>query len=192
MTALATVEQVAARLGRSVSDEERSRITAFLTDVSALVTDVCGTDFLFHQDQAVYLDVTDGPELPLPRFMRPVQSVTKVQWADGTPVDAWAYSKGALWRRPGWQHGPHYSPQIAVTATYGYTAVPDVVTAVVCAEVVRWLAVQPGVSAERVGDLEVTYGATAPTQGLSPAAHQGLRRYRRTVASRDVWRPIAL
>lgn len=52
------------------------------------------------------------------------------------------------------------------------------IRAVVCGEVIRWLAVQPGIVSERVGDMEVQWGSAA-TQSLSPAAREGLRRYRR-------------
>ncbi|MCZ4097316.1 MULTISPECIES: phage gp6-like head-tail connector protein [unclassified Streptomyces] len=191
---LATVEDVAVRLGRPVTDEERPRISAFLDDVSALVTDHCGADFQFHRDEPVLLDLVPDAEVALPRFMRPVLAVTSVVAADGTPVmGRWLYRRGSLWFPGGWQlvaqeHG-HY---ITVTATYGYPAVPPAVVAIVCAEVARWLAVQPGVMSERVGDLEISYGLSAPSQGLSAGAQQALRKYRRTVTSREVRRSHAL
>ncbi|MFE7113933.1 phage gp6-like head-tail connector protein [Streptomyces sp. NPDC057654] len=194
MTALATVADVAARLGRSVADDEQLRIEAFLADVSALVRDHCGLDFALHQDEAVRLEPVGGAELVLPHRLRPISAVHTASWADGSPVDRWFYSRGSLWRADGWVHieGQEHERHITITATYGYPAVPEIVIGTVCAEVIRWLAVQPGVMSERVGEMEISYGATAPTQGLSPAALAALRRYRRTVVSRDVWRPPVL
>ncbi|MCF3100960.1 hypothetical protein IPZ58_05140 [Streptomyces roseoverticillatus] len=57
------------------------------------------------------------------------------------------------------------------------------IKAVICAEVVRWLAMQPGVLSERTGDVEVTYGATASAQSLSPASRAALKRYRPKLGS---------
>ncbi|UQI44637.1 hypothetical protein M1P56_09895 [Streptomyces sp. HU2014] len=57
------------------------------------------------------------------------------------------------------------------------------IRAVLCAEVIRWLAVQPGVVRERTGDLEVEFGSAAAAQQLSPAAKSGLRRYRPAMRS---------
>nr|WP_229347949.1 hypothetical protein [Streptomyces sp. UNOB3_S3] len=61
------------------------------------------------------------------------------------------------------------------------------VRAVICGEVIRWLAVQPGVISERVGDMEVQWGA-AGTQTLSAAAREGLRPYRRRFGSIGLYR----
>ncbi|GAA2916993.1 hypothetical protein GCM10020221_11320 [Streptomyces thioluteus] len=185
---LATVEQVAARLGRVIDVQEQPRVQAFIDDVSAMVRDYCGTDFQFHRDQAVPLEPTPDLSIHLPYWARPVAGISSVRWDDGTAVDGWVYRQGSLWRSEGWRHAVQPLASVVVTASYGYPAVPGTVTAAVCAEVIRWLAVQPGVERERVGDLEVTYGATAPTQGLSPATREALRRYRRSVISRDVWR----
>ncbi|MEV8022502.1 hypothetical protein AB0O76_40660 [Streptomyces sp. NPDC086554] len=55
--------------------------------------------------------------------------------------------------------------------------------AVVCAEVIRWLAVQPGIVSEKVGDIQVEFGTSATTQSLSPAARASLKRYRKKLSS---------
>ncbi|MER6912242.1 hypothetical protein ABT354_11260 [Streptomyces sp. NPDC000594] len=52
------------------------------------------------------------------------------------------------------------------------------IRAVLCSEVIRWLAVQPGVVRERTGDLEVEFGSVSSAQQLSPIAKAALRRYR--------------
>ncbi|MFG2228026.1 hypothetical protein [Streptomyces sp. NPDC048644] len=106
----ASVDDVAVRLGRPISEEERPRVEAFIADATAFVKDYCtGT------------------------------------WDSGAP--------------------------------------PAALRAVVCAEVIRWLAVSPGVVSERVGDIEVEFGAASAAQTLSPAARASLRRYRRQLAS---------
>ncbi|GGW89432.1 hypothetical protein [Streptomyces noursei] len=107
---LATLDDVAARLGRLITDEEKPKVTAFLEDASAFVADYC-------------------------------------------------------------------------TGTWDTADPPAAFKAVVCAEVIRWLAVSPGVVSEKVGDIEVEFGAASAAQALSPAAMASLRRYRRKVGS---------
>lgn len=105
---LASVDDVAARLGRPVPEDECPRVVAFIQDASALVEDFCKRTF-------------EGP-------------------------------------------------------------VPQIVCAVICAEVIRWLAVSPGVSSERVGDLEVEYTGASTLQTLSPASKSALSKYRRKLS----------
>ncbi|MFD5697847.1 head-tail connector protein [Streptomyces lasiicapitis] len=57
------------------------------------------------------------------------------------------------------------------------------IKAVICAEVIRWLAVQPGIVSEKVGDIQVEFGTSATTQSLSPTARTSLKRYRRKLSS---------
>ncbi|MER5441131.1 hypothetical protein [Streptomyces sp. NPDC002790] len=65
----------------------------------------------------------------------------------------------------------------------GYREGAPGIRAVLCSEVIRWLAVQPGIVSERVGDIEVQFGSTSSIQQLSPAARASLKRYRRKLAS---------
>ncbi|WP_424214788.1 hypothetical protein ACN20G_23470 [Streptomyces sp. BI20] len=74
----------------------------------------------------------------------------------------------------------------ALVADYcgsGYDEDAPGLQAVICAEVIRWLAVAPGVVSERVGEVEVAFGSSASTQALSPIARTALKRYRRRFAS---------
>ncbi|MGG2462844.1 hypothetical protein ACO0M4_24000 [Streptomyces sp. RGM 3693] len=57
------------------------------------------------------------------------------------------------------------------------------IRAVLCSEVIRWLAVQPGIVSERVGDVEVQFGPASSAQQLSPAARTALKRYRRPLST---------
>ncbi len=65
----------------------------------------------------------------------------------------------------------------------GYHEDTPGIRAVLCSEVIRWLAVQPGVVSEQVGDVEVQFGSSASGQQLSPAARTSLKRYRRKLTS---------
>lgn len=56
--------------------------------------------------------------------------------------------------------------------------VPDLVRAVVCAEVILWLSISPGVSRSRVGEIETDYSGASSVQSLSTAAQRKLRRWR--------------
>ncbi|QUI30678.1 hypothetical protein H9W91_07265 [Streptomyces alfalfae] len=103
---LATTDDVAARLGRPIADDEKPKVEAFIEDASAFVADYC-------------------------------------------------------------------------TGTWDVASPPAVFKAVVCAEVIRWLSVSPGVVSEKVGDLQVDFESSAVAQNLSPAAQMALRRYRR-------------
>ncbi|MFE4513770.1 hypothetical protein ACFRMQ_06145 [Kitasatospora sp. NPDC056783] len=114
---LASVEDVAARLGRPVLDDERPRVEALLDDVSVLIAEHCTG-----------------------------------AW---NPLDP-----------------------------------PASFRVVACAEVIRWLAVTPGVISERTGELEVQFEASAATSGLSEAAKSGLRRYRRALSSIPLTREV--
>ncbi|MEH6373700.1 hypothetical protein V7793_04975 [Streptomyces sp. KLMMK] len=74
----------------------------------------------------------------------------------------------------------------ALVADYcgsGYREDAPGIRAVICAEVIRWLAVSPGIVSEKVGDIQVEFGTSATTQSLSPAARTSLKRYRRKLTS---------
>ncbi|MEU2366217.1 hypothetical protein ABZ616_36660 [Streptomyces noursei] len=89
----------------------------------------------------------------------------------------------------------------ALVADYcgsGYREDSPGIRAVICAEVIRWLAVSPGIVSEKVGDVAVEFGSSATTQSLSPAARTSLKRYRRKLATislqidTPVWDGIAM
>ncbi|MEV5875744.1 hypothetical protein AB0L75_16215 [Streptomyces sp. NPDC052101] len=69
------------------------------------------------------------------------------------------------------------------TGAWDRSKPPAIFKTVVCSEVMRWLAVQPGIVSERVGDVEVQFGPASAAQQLSPAAKASLRRYRRSLTS---------
>ncbi|MFE0773909.1 phage gp6-like head-tail connector protein [Streptomyces sp. NPDC058861] len=176
---LATVDDVAARLGRPIPEEEKPRVAAFLDDVSAFVEDYCGRDFEQHQDETFSLAPAADAQLDIPPRYLPNLTITTARFDQGEALTDWRLRGRALWRPGGWDEGQ----AVNVTGSWGYPAPPAAIKAVVCAEVIRWLAVSPGVVSEKVGDLEIEFGASSAAQSLSPTAMASLRRYRRRVGS---------
>ncbi|MER5643944.1 hypothetical protein [Streptosporangium sp. NPDC002524] len=63
--------------------------------------------------------------------------------------------------------------------SYATTRAPASVKAIACLEVIRTLNTDPGVAADRVGDLSTTYAYAGAVTTLSPAAKESLRPFRR-------------
>ncbi|MFF9667357.1 phage gp6-like head-tail connector protein [Streptomyces althioticus] len=176
---LASIGDVAARLGRPISADETPRVAAFLDDASALVEDFCDRDFTQHTNESFILPGVLDRQLDIP-FRYTAGLVVSSVALDGAelPSAEWTLVAQTLWRDLGWD-----GLAVTVTGSWGYSTVPATVKAAVCSEVIRWMSVSPGIVAEKTGDLEVQFGATASTQGLSPAARGMLGRYRRTIRS---------
>lgn len=174
---LATVDDVAARLGRPVTEDEQARVTAFLEDASAFVEDHCGRDFTRHTDDSFVISGNWDWSVDIPFRNQANLQVVSVEM-DGVPVTDWDLVGRQLWRDTGW-----CGSTITVHGSWGPDAPPPAVKAVVCAEVIRWMSVAPGVILERTGELETQFGMTASAQGLSSDAKNALRRYRRKVGS---------
>ncbi|MGW6597906.1 phage gp6-like head-tail connector protein [Streptomyces sp. NPDC055036] len=173
--ALATVDDVTSRLGRSVTVDETTRITAFLDDVTALIEDYCGRDLGRRVDQDIALTSEGGWTLAVPaRYSTALVVSAVVQ--EGQAVTGWTLRGRQLVAEDGsgWLPG-----ELTVTASWGYTAPPASLKAVACSEVIRWMALRPGVSSEKVGEVEVAFSGAATAQTLSPASRLSLRPYRR-------------
>ncbi|MBD0689660.1 phage gp6-like head-tail connector protein [Streptomyces sp. CBMA123] len=181
---LVTVDDVAARLGRPVSDEEKPQFEAFIEDVIGLIEDYCQADFRFHENEMVSIPLALSIQLELPRRMFPLAGISSVL-LDGQEVTDYLLKGGSLWRRGGWIPRPFHgigssTSDVQVTASWGYRTCPAGLMAIVCAEVIRWAALRPGVSMERVGELETSFGSTPGQASLSEATLKALRRrYRR-------------
>ncbi|MFF9481398.1 phage gp6-like head-tail connector protein [Streptomyces sp. NPDC014733] len=170
---------MAARLGRPIPEEERPRVEAFLADATAFVEDYCGRTFEQHQDETFALVPVDDQQLVIPPRYLPNLVIGSVRFDQDEPLTDWSFRGQSLWRSAGWGRGQ----AVNVTGSWGYVTPPAGLKAVVCAEVIRWLAVSPGVVSERVGDIEVEFGASSAAQALSPTAMTSLRRYRRKAGS---------
>lgn len=161
MAALATVTDVAARLGRTLTTEESSRVTAALEDVSAAIRAYTGQQ-ITPGTSTVRLQNHYG-DVVLPQ--RPVTAVTAVRTVTGEGVEepymGYSYIAGQRVRSlpPGW---------VEVDYTHGYEAVPDEIKSVACQVVLRWLPNPTGIRGEVTGPFSVTYAipATGVPMGL--------------------------
>ncbi|MFJ8930602.1 phage gp6-like head-tail connector protein [Streptomyces sp. NPDC102364] len=171
---LATAEDVAARIGRPVLADEQPRINAFLRDVTGLIEDYCGRDMDRRTNQPITLYAEGGCVLPVPARYQTFLTVAGVL-EFGQPVTDYTFNGRELVRELGWGESA-----VTLTASWGYEVVPDSLTALACSEVIRWLALTPGVGRERVGEVEVEFSAPSSAQTLSPATRTSLTPYRRS------------
>lgn len=186
MTALATTEQLAARLGRDITADELARVTALLEDASAAVRSYTGQHFT-SEERTARLRVTRG-RVRLPQ--RPVTAVAAVAdtnevdvtftWDAGDSVDLTANPLNA------WELEGRTSPlrYVDVTYTAGYTDIPSDIVAVVCSIAGRSFGLDPqmgGITSESIGDASLSYGTigAAGPLGLLPDERAVLDRYRR-------------
>lgn len=205
MTALATAEDLKARLGRDLTDEETARVAALLADASALVRSYTGQDFTETSGDAVTLR-GQGGAIRLPQ--RPVTSVSSVIaiGGDGLPevplidwiwdgVDTIRIGEGSfVINLPAvWWDDDGYPGTYRVTYSHGYTQVPADVVAVVCGMVLRTLTAPTmagGVTGETIGSY--SYRLDAPGTGLAAALSQEdrkvLARYRNAAGTIKVGR----
>ncbi|MEU4579973.1 hypothetical protein [Nonomuraea sp. NPDC023979] len=179
---LATLADVTARLGRELEPHETARVEALISDVSALVQAYTRRTFGRVENDVVKL--TSPAELTLELPGGPVHQVTRVL-IDGHAVTDWSLVQSTLWRRWGWRlRWMDMKPsEVTVTYTHGADDVPADVKAVVCQEVIRLLSGTPGVQAESVGDVSITYAESGGSVGLSAAAKKALGKYRRKAGS---------
>ncbi|MEV0823847.1 hypothetical protein [Nonomuraea rubra] len=179
---LATLADVTARLGRELEPEETARVDALISDVSALVQAYTRRTFGRAVNDVITLTSPADQMLELPGG--PVHQVMQVS-IDGHPVTDWSLVQSTLWRRWGWRlHWLDLKPsEVTVTYTHGADDVPDDVKTVVCQEVIRLLSGTPGVQAESVGDVSITYADSGGSVGLSAAAKKALNKYRRKAGS---------
>ncbi|MGW5773103.1 phage gp6-like head-tail connector protein [Streptomyces longwoodensis] len=178
---LATPDDVAARLGRALADDEQPRVLAFITDVTALIEDYCGRDFERHQDQTLTIKAYGGSTLTVPPRYQQDLSVSAVQLS-GQALTGWVQDGRDLVLTDALTAWPVGS--VTFTASWGFTTVPAALKAVACSEVIRWLSVSPGTVMEKTGDLEVQYAPGAYTQTLSEAAVSMLsKRFRPRLSS---------
>ncbi|MFC8099433.1 phage gp6-like head-tail connector protein [Streptomyces sp. NPDC057363] len=173
--ALATIEDVASRLGRPVPPDEIPRITAFIADVTGLIEDYCGRDVDQRQDQELILNARGGYVLPVPpRYL--TGAAVSAALVDGQAVTGWTFDGQQLvtdgtWC---WPKGP-----VTITASWGFPVPPAGLRAIVCSEVIRWLSVAPGIGREKVGEVEVEFTGASSTQTLSGLTRSALGTYRR-------------
>ncbi|MFJ2114149.1 phage gp6-like head-tail connector protein [Streptomyces sp. NPDC087850] len=172
---LASFEDVLIRSREPLAEADRARVRAFLNDATGLVEDYCGRDLYRRDSQALALTSWDSTSLTIPARYRTDLLVTTVA-VDGQAVTDWSRNGWQLLREAGW------GQLVTVEASWGYVAPPAGLTGIVCAEVIRWLAVTPGADSERVGDVEIHFAEAASGLSLSASTRASLRPYRRMSA----------
>ena len=201
MAPLATVEDLAARLGRDLTPDEQARAGALLADASALVRRYTGQRFESPPVTETVILRARGGEVRLPQ--RPVLSVDAVLAVVGlagvadVPVVGWRWDgrdlvhvdvcDDVVINLPAiLDDVENYRPRsYRVTYQHGYDEVPDDVVAVVCAATLRTLTAPTmagGVVAETIGGYSYrladgTAGGVAVT--LNGADREALAPYRR-------------
>lgn len=206
MAALASPEDLEARLGRDLTEAETARAAALLEDASAIVRAYTGQSFEAVTDDVVVLRAVGG-RIVLPQ--RPVTAVTQVVAIGGsealpdfTLVD-WLFDGvdtirigegGYVINLPeAWWDDDGYPGTYRVTYSHGEAGAPPDVKAVVCGMVNRSLTAPTmagGVTSETIGSY--SYRMESAGTGLSVVLgaedRKVLDRYRRTVGTVRVWR----
>ena len=172
MAALATVADLEARLGRTLTGDEANRAEALLDDVSAVVRSYTGQQF--EAGTSTVRVRSRRGRLRLPQS--PVTALTTVADMAGSSLDVTSWYGGNVLVLPdGWYD---------VTYNHGYAAVPDDVKAVVCNMAGRAFG-QPadttGLQSESVGGYSYSVGvaAAAGAAGMLNDERAVLDRYRR-------------
>ena len=200
MTALATPQDLEARLGRPLTAVEAARAPALLDDASALIRAYTGQAFGLVVDDEVVLRVQAGivrlPQRPIAAVSAVVAiggagmpDITVVDYVfDG--VDQVRLGGGAavinlpeIW----WDDEDGYPGTYRVTYSHGYATSPADVVAVACAMVLRTLTAptaQGGITSETIGSYSYNLKAadTGVAVSLGQPERQALARYRRTEA----------
>ena len=196
MADLATVEDVEARLGRDLTEEEAARAPSLLADASALVREYTGRDFEAVTDDVIVLRPV-GVLLRLPQ--RPVTAVNSVAaiapdgaatavmsgWSfDGVDkIDLTYATYSADFAADAWRD--RCQPDTyQVDYDHGDATIPAIVVKVVCDMVLRTLlspSMTPGMVAERIGaynyQLQQGAGATGARVVMDDQDEKALRRY---------------
>lgn len=192
MAALATVADVAARIGRTFTAEEEARVEALLTDASAAVRAYTGQTFDLVEDEEVRLRARNGA-VKLPQ--RPVTGVAGVTSVDGDTV-AFEWDHSDLVYVTGLNPYARFDvepfrsrdPWLDVTYTHGYATVPEDIVAVVCQIVGRAFgrpADATAVTQESIAGYSYSIGGAAAQGplGLMQNEREALDRYRRPVGT---------
>lgn len=192
MAALATPDDLEARLGRDLTDTEQSRAEALLADASAMIRAYTGQTFDEVTGDVAVLRVQGGI-VRLPQ--RPVTAVTSVVALGGagmpdvTVID-WIFD-GIDQVRLGegscvinlpeiWWDDDGYPGTYRITYNHGYATVPADVVAVTCGIILRVFGNPQGYRSETVGAYSVTYAVPATGEALGV----NLTRYDRTALDR--------
>ncbi|MFC4501744.1 MULTISPECIES: phage gp6-like head-tail connector protein [Streptomyces] len=137
--------------------------------------DHCGRDLDRRLDRALEVLANGSRSLRVPPRYQTFLSVSAVE-VDGQAVTGWAFNGRQLTldSPAGWPVGP-----VTLWASWGFPSPPASLRALACSEVIRWLALSPGIQSEKVGEVEVTFSGASSTQTLSALTRSALKPYRR-------------
>jgi hypothetical protein len=212
LPALATIADVEATLGRSLTSGQTTFATRLLNMASGLVRGYTRQTFTLTTDDVVVLPGNWGNSLELPQ--RPVVSVSSVVFNNATaPLTSWklvdstlflgtgsfmpdfgtfSWGNGNLWGPAGstmgmQASGPSWqgpSTQITVTYTHGFADVPQDIVNEVAGMVALQLNTEAGLGSETIGTYKAVYNRNSGGgMGLSDDTKSVLNRYRRRSAS---------
>lgn len=215
LPALATLDDVAAIIGRTLTATETTNGTRLLAMASGMVRRYTRQTITQVVDDVVVLPGNWGHTLTLPE--RPVQSVKSVVFAGGTtPNTSWKlvgddlflgtggympdYSGSMvgdqqLWGPAGSNGSPQVmgatwqgpQTQITVTYTHGYADVPQDIVNEVAGMVALQLSTSVGVTRERIGGYQVEYlRGEGGGMALTDETKSVLNFYRKRSASTQI------
>jgi hypothetical protein len=215
LPALATIADVEATLGRSLTSEQTTFATRLLNMASGLVRGYTRQTFTQVADDVVVLPGNWGNTIELPQ--RPVTSVKSVVFNGATaPLTSWrlvdsslflgtgsfmpdfgtfSWGNGNLWGPAGSTQGmqasgPSWqgpSAQITVTYTHGFSEIPQDLVNEVAGMVALQLNTEAGLGSEQIGGYKAVYNRNSGGgMGLSDDTRMVLNRYRRRASSTSI------
>lgn len=177
---LATVEDLAVRLGRELTDDEETQMEALLADVSAAIRAYTGQEITAGTSSDVRLK-TRGDQVRLPQ--RPVTAVGSVDSMAAETLGFTWYAGDTITLDAidtvGW---------VDVTYDHGYDEVPPDLIAVACNIAMRAFGTpteQTGMQSESIGTYSYTIGGAAAAGALGVLADERavLDNYRRAIGT---------
>jgi hypothetical protein len=178
VSALATVADLEARLGKAVTDPIQAQ--AMLDDVSASVRSYTGQAF----SRVITTDRLTVRRALVRLPQRPVNSVDAVALSDGTAVTFDWQTGAETVCVGGWESSCSRISAALVTYDHGYDTIPQDIVAVVCNVTNRGLGIDPtagAIASRSISNYQETYGpvGAAGSTGLFTSEVQVLDRYRR-------------
>jgi hypothetical protein len=199
---LATPDDIAARLGRTLTDVEATRVVPLLQDASAQVRRYCRRDFLLHAGDTQILRGYDSEILLPDKTTTAVNSVVMIGGGMGLPdlpitwytfdgIDRIRYDPGRwLINMPEvyWDMDDVYPQTFRIQRDYGYPEVPDDVLSVVATAVIGVLTAPTqaaGLLGETIGPYSYRLERSGGGSGvaLAQADLASLADYRTTVGT---------
>lgn len=194
LPALATLEQLAARMPAPPAVENVTRLNNLLLDASVAVRSRCGQQITAGTTTRLRVQITPTGMVRFPQ--RPVGEVLEVLAPDTDLALYWEWrGDDTLWVRPNvpdnWSFEPYLRPlrSCRISYTHGYADTPDDLVAVVCAMALRAFGVDPtkaGYQMETTGPYTVQIGSAAAGGAI------GMLQSEREIIDRYGYRPSAI